>query len=117
MSDNWCPKFVRNSTLPLLAFTVSADGPVSVFSEGVKLAELRKGAYEQGRLLNEIAEDRDDITAEEWELVCSRCGKPSVVGYTAVPRWNERLSPECEVCGTTLIHEKAFSVYARVIKK
>jgi hypothetical protein len=101
-----------------VVFTVSADGPVTVFSDGCKLTELALVRTDRvAAALRRIAPDRDDLAAEEWEQTCPRCQKTSLVGGVKIPGWHERQSVPCAVCGGVLARVAALHLSARVIKR
>ncbi len=101
-----------------IVFTVSADGPVTVFSEGARITELQlQDTTSQTLLLQSIAPDRDDIESDEWEEKCEVCGKTSLLGDILIPGWREMESAHCEVCGNVMLKRMTFQLFSRVLKK
>jgi DNA integrity scanning protein DisA with diadenylate cyclase activity len=101
-----------------VAFTVSVDGPVTVYSDGCKVTELALIRTDQvAAVLRRIAPGRDDLAAEEWEAACPRCHKVSLVGGVRIPGWHERQSAICAVCGAVVAEEATLQLSARVVKR
>jgi hypothetical protein len=101
-----------------VVFTVSVDGPVTVYSDGCKVTELALIRTDQvAAVLRRIAPERDDLAAEEWEATCPRCHKVSLVGGVRIPDWHERQPPVCAVCGAVLAEGAALQLSARVVKR
>jgi DNA integrity scanning protein DisA with diadenylate cyclase activity len=101
-----------------VVFTVSVDGPVTVYSDGCKVTELALIRTDQvAAVLRRIAPERDDLAAEEWEATCPRCHKTSLVGGVRIPGWQQRPSAICAVCGAVLAEGATLQLSARVVKR
>lgn len=102
----------------VLAFVVSADGAVSVFSDGRSILNLdptRSEADAMVRLAGpEKAESIYDATTV---LNCPSCHKRLLVTITIVEGWRDHETLDCPVCGKPDIYAKnCWHLSARVLK-
>jgi hypothetical protein len=102
-----------------LVVTVSEDGPVTVFSDGASIADLRaRTAAEEAQLLKALAPGKGaGIGTREFELVCARCGKTSVLGEVRVLGCERMQRSECPTCRQPLYTARCFSLSCRPLKK
>ncbi|WP_375502676.1 diadenylate cyclase [uncultured Jatrophihabitans sp.] len=101
-----------------LAFVVSADGAVSVFSDGRSILNLdpfRSEADSMAKLAGR--ENADKISEGIARLSCPACGKRLVVTVTTIDGWKDRETLDCPVCETNAIYAKnCWEISARVLK-
>jgi DNA integrity scanning protein DisA with diadenylate cyclase activity len=97
-----------------VAFTVSQDGPVTVYSDGMSVLDLRSVGTYGSSLAQMVPDKAEDITTFTIDRVCSRCGKRFRVEVTSIVGWNEREETGCPVCGHPSLASarSAFSVEA-----
>jgi DNA integrity scanning protein DisA with diadenylate cyclase activity len=99
-----------------VVFAVSADGPVSVFSDGAKITEIVEVDLESAtRHFQELGE-RPDAAHSSWLERCPRCGKTSRVEAISTPGRREHENAACEVCGTTLAERSGHMLRAHIVK-
>lgn len=100
-----------------IIFTVSSDGPVSVFSDGLKVTELDTFNAEA------IADHYRSITPENhvdhssWDVICPQCGKNSIVHEIVISGWKDRETVDCPVCDTQIAARKCYQLTAQLVKK
>jgi DNA integrity scanning protein DisA with diadenylate cyclase activity len=103
----------------VIVVVVSEDGPVSVFSDGVKVTELAQ--YEPGELgdylRNLVPEKAEDIYEESTEATCPTCGRHIWAEVVIIAGLRERETGECPVCGTTVIKKLCWQINTRVVKR
>jgi DisA bacterial checkpoint controller nucleotide-binding len=98
-------------------FTVSSDGPVSVFSDGLKVTEMDIFNAEI------IADHYRSITPENhvdhssWDVICPQCGKNSIVHEIDISGWKDRETVNCPVCYTQIAARKCYQLTAQIVKK
>jgi DNA integrity scanning protein DisA with diadenylate cyclase activity len=101
-----------------LIFTVSSDGPVSVFSDGLKVTELYIFDTEfVAEYYRSVAPDPDDVLEDSWEVVCPKCGKTSIVDEILIYGWRERETAECALCGTQIASRKCYHLNTQMVKR
>ena len=101
-----------------LVITVSSDGPVTVFSDGVDITKLNihpshKTAHDLKKIL---LDKQDDISGVSYEVICSECGKKLMVEQVNVKEWNKEMQLNCIVCNSLLKTVDCFSVENRPFK-
>lgn len=103
----------------VVVFTVSADGPVSVFSDGALIAQVQFGEDPfPSDFFEYINNERGgDVQYSEWDEKCPRCGKTHELRDVLVPGWRERENVSCFVCGETVASVKTFALTARLVKR
>lgn len=99
-------------------FVVSEDGPVSVFSDGIKLTELAQlDVGEMQKMLSDSApEKKTDISTELEPVRCPKCLKLIVAEIVTVVGWKDREVGYCPLCGTEAICRKCYSIHTRLRK-
>jgi hypothetical protein len=103
----------------VIVITVSEDGPVSVFSDGVKVTELDQstpGGTAQS-LANLAPEKRHDLETFLTPVTCGKCGKTLEVEVVIIYGWREPETGECPVCGTTVYEKNCWKIIPRLVKK
>lgn len=101
-----------------LVITVSEDGPVTIFSDGASIADLRtRSAEQEANVLRDIAPDRgNDVGNRAFEVECSTCQKTSLIEEVNVADYKERRSVGCPVCGDHLYSTECFALKSRPFK-
>lgn len=102
----------------VVVFVVSEDGPVSVFSDGVKVTELLQitgdeRARDLRRLVPAKAEDVHSAIRLEK---CGKCGKMITVDVVIIYGLKERETGECPICGTTVYSSMCWQINTRIVK-
>jgi len=103
----------------VLIVTVSADGPVTVFSDGLNVFKLGWFSVDEVAAgIGRIAEKRigDDIWTSTYDTVCAKCGKTSQVEVLTVTGWREDEEGHCPVCNETIAKAHCYHVYTRIKK-
>lgn len=102
-----------------IVVTVSADGPVTVFSDGVNVIELsfRSADASAKALGNFVPEKRHDIVPSSWTETCSNCGKTSVIEEVVIYGWKDREEAHCPICRAEIASSMCFTISAHVIKR
>ncbi|NEP00851.1 MAG: hypothetical protein F6K58_19740 [Symploca sp. SIO2E9] len=100
-----------------LVFTVSSDGPVSIFSDGLKVTELYTFDSEAAaEFYRSVVPDPNDVHESSCEVICPKCGKTSIVHEILIYGWRERETAECPLCGTQLASRRCFQLNSQIIK-
>ncbi len=82
-----------------IAFVVSQDGPVTVFSDGISILQLaRTGSY-RSSIVAHNPQKAEAVSTRLCETRCSRCEKSLLCEVTTFEEWNELESVPCPVCG------------------
>lgn len=102
-----------------LVITVSSDGPVTIFSDGVNIANLtihpsHKAAHDLKKML---PEKQDEITGSSYEVICQHCGKRLIVEQVNVVDWNKDTDVNCLVCHSLLRTTNCFTIECRPFKR
>jgi DNA integrity scanning protein DisA with diadenylate cyclase activity len=93
-----------------LVFVVSHDGPVTVYSDGMSVLELRIGPSHASSVAGVPPHDRFGI---QRTVSCQRCRKELVVGRIHVRYQDRPLSIDCPVCATPgLDSDNAYEMHA-----
>ena len=93
-----------------LVFVVSHDGPVTVYSDGMSVLELRIGPSHASSIAGVPPRDRFGI---QRTVSCSRCRKELVVGRIHVRSQDRALTIDCPVCATVgLDSDNAYEMHA-----
>ena len=102
-----------------LLITVSADGPVTVFSDGTDLAEIhwRSADVVAEAMRQSMPDRRDDVSSDQYNRTCDKCGKTSVVDEVVMLGWKDREEANCPVCGTVLETSMCWTMNSRIIKR
>ena len=102
-----------------LVVTVSADGPVTVFSDGVSIFELvwYSARDEAAVMRREFgAAVKDSLWIDTRERQCPTCGKTSEIEVFTVAGWREHEVASCPVCKSELDSDHCFSIHANIKK-
>ncbi len=102
-----------------LLITVSADGPVTVFSDGLSIFELwwfsaGEAAERMRKAYGSILEDAVWVSGRD--KVCPNCGKTSHVEILTIAGWREREEALCPVCHETVNSAHCFNIHANIRK-
>jgi hypothetical protein len=102
-----------------LVFTVSEDGPVTVFSDGASIADLLMySSKQEARMLKSaVPEKKEDITHRAFEVICENCSKTSLVEEVKVAGNEELKSVACLICQHPLTNSLCFALECRPIKR
>ncbi|HYG35616.1 MAG TPA: diadenylate cyclase, partial [Clostridia bacterium] len=102
-----------------LIVTISADGPVTVFSDGLSIAELSfSSAHQAARALaSAVPEKRDDISGSSHLEQCSKCGKTSRIEEVVISGFKDREEANCPVCGEVLYSAMCFTLNSHIVKQ
>jgi DNA integrity scanning protein DisA with diadenylate cyclase activity len=102
-----------------IVVTVSADGPVSIFSDGLKITQLQINtiAKEAGNLRSINPDYPEKVESSSYEVRCGKCGKYSIVHEILVYGWREPESTSCQVCDEKLVAKRTFLLNSQLIKK
>ena len=104
----------------VVVVTVSADGPVSVFSDGISLFETGwwSAAHQAQRLeqaLSPLGQEAN-WTSEGATVRCENCGKSSLVEKLTVAGWHGSETARCPVCAHAVAEGHYFEIRANIIK-
>lgn len=99
-----------------VVFVVSADGPVTVFSDGMDVLRLdQEGAYD--RVLAYVREERQgDLRFNLSRRACPACQKSIILEVAHVDGGETAVRVDCPVCGEALESLPGISVRTRVAK-
>lgn len=104
----------------VVVFVVSSDGPVSVFSDGVKighLAVLPLPAVDVAAGLKKmVPQKKRDVSYSSYRIACAHCGKTSAVEEVVVIGWKEMEETNCKLCGTPLYSSMCFQLGSHILK-
>ena len=104
----------------VVVFVVSSDGPVSVFSDGVKIGYLATlpfpAAAVAAGLKKMVPEKKQDVSHSSYRITCTHCGKTSAVEEIVIIGWKEREETNCKLCGTELYSSMCFQLGSHVLK-
>lgn len=103
-----------------LVIVVSADGPVTIFSDGAQLARLDDATHQSGKPwitqlpLHEGAQVRN----QEQALTCPRCEKQLLVSVDIHPAYSDSVSISCPICKASELvrYDNVVCSHTRVIK-
>jgi hypothetical protein len=102
-----------------LIVTVSADGPVTVFSDGVNVFELWWYSADRDAASIRKAFGRS-VEGAVWtsarEKVCPRCGKTSSIEILTVAGWRDHEEAQCPVCKETIDSDLCYNIHANIRK-
>ena len=102
-----------------LVIAVSEDGPVTVFSDGASIANLRiQTSHKEARLLKDaVPEKKEDISSNSFEVLCGKCSKTAMIEKVTVKGWIQTHTVNCPICGTRLHTAECFSLECRPFKR
>jgi DNA integrity scanning protein DisA with diadenylate cyclase activity len=103
----------------ILVITISSDGPVTIFSDGVNIANLsihpsHKAAHDLKKML---PDKQEDITSSSYEVNCQHCGKRLIIEQVNVVDWNKDTEVNCIVCKSHLRTANCFTIECRPFKR
>jgi len=102
-----------------LIVTVSADGPVTIFSDGMSIFELRwYSAERDARITRRVVgpSNKDLVMPSGTVETCPNCGKTSEVEVLVVAGYREREEADCPVCGHVIASDMCFQIHANLKK-
>ena len=102
-----------------LVITVSSDGPVTIFSDGVSIAKLKihpsyKAAHD---LKKQFPEEVNEISNYSHECICLGCGKRLVIEQVNFSGHNKMIDVHCFVCNFLIFNETCYYVETRPFKR
>lgn len=102
-----------------LVITVSSDGPVTVFSDGVNIANLNihpshKAAHD---LKKKFPEKEKIFTSSTYEIICIQCDKRLVLEQVNAIGWDKDIIVTCLVCQSPLLTVNCYTVECRPFKR
>ena len=104
-----------------IVFTVSSDGPVTIFSDGLKIGEIDTydvfDALTDELFYRSVAPDSNDVESSSWETICPNCGKTSVIHEIFIYGWREDETVNCELCGTQIEARRCYTLNAQLVKR
>lgn len=103
----------------VLIVTISADGPVSVFSDGIKLGEVdpNRITHLAYGLANAVPSKAEHMEVHHDLLNCPNCDKSLRVDIYVIYGWREREEAYCPVCGTEVRTASCFQIDAFLYKE
>jgi hypothetical protein len=103
----------------IIAFVVSEDGPVMVFSDGVNLLNLSEftPGGDAKSLLKNAPDRKDDICAASEEITCGNCGKKICVEIQTRRGFKETQEGLCPVCNHLILKKACGNVKTKIIKE
>lgn len=103
----------------VVVITISQDGPVSVFSDGVRLGEVQAySAHDDARsIMDQIPEKRGETYADNWERVSEVCGKTMRIEALTIAGWKDKEEAYCQVCREEVGSRMCFKIDAFVVKR
>jgi DNA integrity scanning protein DisA with diadenylate cyclase activity len=102
-----------------LVLAISEDGPVTVFSDGVSIADLRVHSSRQmAKLLKNIAPEKTEgVSHRAFECRCKKCGKLGIIDEVKVLGCKQLQKIACPVCKEELYASQCFTLEHRPYKK
>ncbi len=102
-----------------VVFVVSEDGHVSVFSDGVRVADSPVLASSEAQMLRaSVPAKARDVSYARDVTTCPRCGKDLVIQIVTVIGWKDKEEVSCPVCGQEAVYsDMCWSLTATPIKK
>ena len=102
-----------------LAIVVSEDGPVSVFSDGVKVTELHQFRVGQtASSLRSLAPAKaDDVVTDAFLVTCENCGKRIDVEVVTVYGLRDRETGACPVCDHVVHSKNCWQINTKLVKR
>ncbi len=102
----------------VIVFTISEDGPVTVFSNGANIADLQiYSAFKKARLLknkhpfNDIA-----VSGSSFEVICKSCEKKSMIEMVNLKGLDENKQLFCSTCKKLIYESICASLEGRSYK-
>jgi len=101
-----------------IVFTVSSDGPVTIFSDGLKIGEIDTyDAFNVELAYRSFATDPNDVQSSSWETTCPNCGKTSVIHEIFIYGWRQHETVDCPLCWTQIEARKCHTLNAQLVKR
>lgn len=99
--------------------TISSDGPVSIFSDGVEIGHVPMYSADTDRdqLAKAIPERATDIDSESYEEICTTCGKTALIEKLTIVGWKDSETVGCPVCGRVIASARCHRLEANVLKQ
>lgn len=103
-----------------VVFTVSVDGPISVFSDGQLVTET--GFFARHSAVGRMGYSYQSISTmiAAWsanrEIVCSKCGKTVEMEIVTVAGYREDETAICPICGNSLLKARCYTIHERIKK-
>ena len=103
--------------------TVSEDGPVTVFSDGIDIATLEETGFDAvSRAVFETVRLGDSdlanaITSMPVRRRCENCGKTSEILEIVVPLYREDEEAYCPLCQTQIYSAHCWRLETRIVKE
>lgn len=96
---------------------VSQDGPVTIYSDGARLAQLRAIGTFGASLKRLVPEKASDIETSVSQMHCRRCQKRLRVEITYVTGWTDSESEDCPVCALKdTVRARCFAIEVTPVK-
>jgi hypothetical protein len=102
-----------------LFITVSADGPVTIFSDGMSVFELNwSDGYEAARVIRGVLpkEAKDNVWTSSHDAVCAKCGKTSKVETVTIAGHRTDEEATCPICGDVIATDHCWEIHANLKK-
>lgn len=101
----------------IIAFTISEDGPVTVFSDGANIADL--DIFSAFRAAFEIERDTPEAATTSGSSIiqCRNCHKYVQVEELIIYGWKSDESVDCPICGSEIYRARCHHLAANVVKK
>lgn len=100
--------------------TVSADGPVTIFSDGLSILGLWFHSSEREAAgldrIRSAAGVEDSVWTNDDQVTCQRCGKTSNLSVVVVAGWKEDEEAYCPICNSEIAKRRCFTVSANIVK-
>lgn len=94
----------------VLVFTVSEDGPVTVFSDGAAVGSLGWVGDSPDAIRKYVPGKRDSVESSVSVMKCDRCGKYSTVEIVIVYGWRSEETGDCAICGHEIVSARCFDI-------
>lgn len=103
----------------VVIIVISEDGPVSVFSDGLKLTELNmKPVGTTERVYKETTPEKaHHMETDYYEVDCPKCSRHYLVEVFTIYGWKEKETGECLVCGETIYSRNCFKITVHLRKQ
>jgi len=100
-----------------LIVTVSADGPVTVFSDGVNVFEWAFSASVTAEAYRRASPSRrDGIWPDRDMAQCPKCGKHSRIEKLTIAGYRDDETADCPVCKTEVATGRCTYLHANIVK-
>jgi len=98
-----------------IVFTISEDGPVSIFINGVNITDLElKTAHKMARDLKlEQPELADSLIPKSFIVLCNHCNRSSMIEEVVIKNLNTRTQVACPTCKKMIYNSNTSFVNCR----